>query len=102
MPRTTGELAAVIYNSLAKCYADTLAHLEENTGKHYDTVYVVGGGSKAGYLNELTAKYTGKAGVGRGRPEATAIGNLAGADVKRRHIRRRGCSAGLHPGSPSR
>lgn len=76
VPRTTGELAAVIYNSLAKCYADTLTHLEENTGKHYDTVYVVGGGSKAGYLNELTAKYTGRR-VSAGPTEATAIGNLA-------------------------
>lgn len=60
MPETTGEIAAVIYNSLAKCYADTLAQLERMTGKYYDTVYVVGGGSKAGYLNELTAKYTGR------------------------------------------
>lgn len=75
VPETTGEIAAVIYNSLAKCYADTLAQLERMTGKHYDTVYVVGGGSKAGYLNELTAKYTGRR-VSAGPTEATAIGNL--------------------------
>lgn len=75
VPGTTGEIAAVIYNSLAKCYADTLAQLERMTGKHYDTVYVVGGGSKAGYLNELTARYTGRR-VSAGPTEATAIGNL--------------------------
>ena len=75
VPETTGEIAAVIYNSLAKCYADTLAQLERMTGKHYDTVYVVGGGSKAGYLNELTAKYTGRR-VSAGPTEATALGNL--------------------------
>lgn len=76
VPETTGEMAAVIYNSLARCYADTLEHLETNTGRHYDTVYVVGGGSRAGYLNELTAKYTGRR-VSTGPTEATAIGNLA-------------------------
>ena len=65
----------MIYNSLAKCYADTLAQLERMTGKYYDTVYVVGGGSKAGYLNELTAKYTGRR-VSAGPTEATAIGNV--------------------------
>lgn len=75
VPETTGEIAAVIYNSLAKCYADTLAQLERMTGKYYDTVYVVGGGSKAGYLNELTAKYTGRR-VSAGPTEATAIGNV--------------------------
>ena len=36
---------------------------------------MVGGGANAGYLNELTAKYTGKK-VSAGPTEATAIGNL--------------------------
>ena len=75
VPETTGEIAAVIYNSLAKCYADTLAQLERMIGKYYDTVYVGGGVSKAGYLNELTAKYTGRR-VSAGPTEATAIGNV--------------------------
>lgn len=76
VPETVGEIGAVIYNSLAKCYADTLKLMEERTGRHYDTVYVVGGGSNAGYLNELTARYTGRK-VSAGPTEATAIGNLA-------------------------
>lgn len=76
IPETIGEIAAVIYNSLAKCYADTLEQLERLTGKSYDTVYVVGGGSNAGYLNKLTAKYT-KRQISAGPTEATAIGNLA-------------------------
>ena len=53
-----GEIAAVIYNSLAKCYGDTIEEIEALTGKKYTTIYVVGGGANAGYLNELTAKYT--------------------------------------------
>lgn len=75
VPESVGEIGAVIYHSLARCYADTLKLMEERTGRHYDTVYVVGGGSNAGYLNELTARYTGRR-VSAGPTEATAIGNL--------------------------
>lgn len=75
VPRTVGEISSVIYNSLAKCYGDTVQEIEQITGKKYSTIYVVGGGSNAGYLNELTAKYTGKK-VSAGPSEATAIGNI--------------------------
>lgn len=75
IPESVGEIAAVIYNSLAKCYGDTIKEIEAITGNTYDTVYVVGGGANAGYLNELTAKYTGKQ-VSAGPTEATAIGNV--------------------------
>ena len=75
VPETVGEIAAVIYNSLAKCYGDTIEEIEALTGEHYSTIYVVGGGANAGYLNELTAKYTGRR-VSAGPSEATAIGNI--------------------------
>ncbi|WP_270394925.1 rhamnulokinase [Mediterraneibacter massiliensis] len=75
VPESVAEISAVIYNSLAKCYGDTVKEIEEITGNTYDTIYVVGGGSNAGYLNELTAKYTGKK-VSAGPGEATAIGNV--------------------------
>ena len=75
VPETAGEIAAVIYNSLAACYQDTVKELESITGKTYSDIHVVGGGSNATYLNELTAKYTGKT-VYAGPGEATAIGNL--------------------------
>ena len=76
VPQTLGEIASVIYNSLAKCYADTIRGLEKVTGKTYDRIHVVGGGANAGYLNELTAKYCKKP-VHAGPTEATALGNLA-------------------------
>lgn len=76
VPKTVGEIASVIYNSLAKCYGDTIEGLEKVTGKTYDRIHVVGGGANAGYLNELTAKYTQKP-VYAGPTEATALGNLA-------------------------
>ena len=75
VPETAGEIASVIYNSLAKCYAATIEEIQEITGKTYDSISIVGGGSNAVYLNELTAKYTGKT-VYAGPTEATAIGNL--------------------------
>ncbi|MBM6853196.1 rhamnulokinase [Mediterraneibacter glycyrrhizinilyticus] len=75
VPETVGEIASVIYNSLAKCYADTVEEIEQITGNRYDTIYVVGGGSNAEYLNRLTAKYTGRR-VSAGPSEATAIGNI--------------------------
>lgn len=74
-PKTPAETASVIYNSLAKCYGDTIEEIEQITGRTYTAINVVGGGSNAGYLNELTAKYTGRK-VYAGPTEATAIGNI--------------------------
>lgn len=76
VPETPAQVASVIYNSLAKCYADTAKELEDLTGKHYDVIHIVGGGANAGYLNELTAKATGKT-IYAGPTEATAVGNIA-------------------------
>ena len=75
VPETLPELSAVVYNSLAKCYKDKLSEIEKLTGMKYDRIHIIGGGSNAGYLNELTAKYTGIP-VYAGPSEATAIGNL--------------------------
>lgn len=76
VPQGIAEVASVIYNSLAKCYAETIAEIEDMTGTHYDSIHVVGGGANAAYLNELTAKTTGCM-VYAGPTEATAIGNLS-------------------------
>jgi len=75
VPETLSEIACVIYNSLAHCYAVSLKEIESFTGKHYPCIHIIGGGSNATYLNELTAKYTGRK-VIAGPGEATAIGNL--------------------------
>lgn len=76
VPQGLAEVAAVIYNSLAKCYGQTIAELEKLTGKHFAGIHIVGGGSNAEYLNQLTALATGKT-VYAGPTEATAIGNLS-------------------------
>ena len=69
------ELLCCVYHSLAECYAATINEIVDMTGKKPDALHIIGGGSKDGYLNELTAAaldipvYTGPT-------EATAIGNL--------------------------
>lgn len=70
-----GELFAVVYLSLADCYAATVRQIEEITGSPVSAVHIIGGGSKDGLLNQLTANATGKP-VIAGPTEATAIGNL--------------------------
>lgn len=75
VPETTGEIAAVVYQSLAKCYETTVKELEANTKKIYDEIQIIGGGSNAAYLNQLTANTTKKT-VYSGPVEATAIGNI--------------------------
>lgn len=75
VPETLPQLASVVYNSLAKCYAGKLKEIEKLTGNKYDRIHIIGGGSNAVYLNELTAKYTGVP-VYAGPGEATAIGNI--------------------------
>ena len=75
VPETPGQIAAVIYNSLAKCYADCADEIEQFTGKKYSAINIIGGGSNADYLNKITAKVSGRT-VLAGPGEATAIGNL--------------------------
>lgn len=75
VPERPGEIARVIYRSLAECYGRTVREIEANTGKTYESIHVIGGGSNAAYLNQLTADATGKT-VYAGPGEATAIGNI--------------------------
>lgn len=81
VPESAGEIATVIYQSLADCYAKTVRELEENTDKIYENIHIIGGGSNAAYLNRLTADATGKT-VYAGPGEATAVGNLMAQMVR--------------------
>lgn len=75
VPQSVGELMACAYHSLAAGYQRAAAGLSSLTGKTYTSINIVGGGSKDGYLNELTAKATGMT-VYAGPTEGTALGNL--------------------------
>ena len=76
VPETLGQIATVVYQSLAECYATAIEGIEKITGKKYEAINIVGGGSNAAYLNELTAKAANRT-VYAGPGEATAIGNIA-------------------------
>ena len=73
---TVGEVLASVYHSLARSYKEAVGVVEQMTNKNVSTINIMGGGSKDSYLNELTARYTGKR-VLAGPVEATAIGNIA-------------------------
>ncbi len=74
-PLGLASVMRTVYDSLARSYAQAVKELERNTDRIYDTLHVIGGGSKDGFLNELTAEATGKK-VLAGPAEATALGNL--------------------------
>lgn len=80
-PETPGEIATVIYQSLADCYGETVRELETNTGKTYDSIRIIGGGANAAYLNQVTAN-AAKRSVFAGPTEATAVGNLMAQMIK--------------------
>ena len=74
-PRTDADYFNCAYHSLAACYDGAIRDLEANTGHEYSEIYIVGGGAKNTYLNELTERYTSKRVIAL-PIEATAIGNL--------------------------
>jgi len=80
-----GDTVNCIYHSLAATYAKTVSGIEDITGKQIDNIFIVGGGSKDDYLNELTCKYTGKD-VRIGLGEATATGNILAQIMRDREI----------------
>lgn len=86
VPEGIAEVASVIYNSLARCYAKTIDQIGEITGQKYSYINIVGGGSNADYLNERTAEATGLT-VYAGPAEATAIGNLAAQMISAGELR---------------
>ena len=61
--------------SLAMCYRNALNELKNNSGKDFETLYIVGGGAKNGLLNTLTEKVCNIK-VCALPIEAAAIGNL--------------------------
>lgn len=75
VPQGIGEVASVIYRSLAECYKRAAEEVEELTGNQYNSIHIVGGGANAEYLNQLTGAATGK-NIYTGPIEATAVGNI--------------------------
>ncbi len=75
VPETIGQVVRCIYESLALKYRLALEQISECTGKKFDVLHLMGGGTKDGFLCELAAQSLGVP-VIAGPIEATALGNI--------------------------
>ena len=75
LPTCEADYFNCAYRSLADGYRICIAELCENSGRSYDTLYIVGGGAKNTYLNDLVEEIAGVRVVAL-PIEATALGNL--------------------------
>ncbi len=76
IPETVGEIVRCIDESLAMKYRYVKEEIQECTGKTYETLYMVGGGTQSRLLCECTANACGCT-VSAGPIEATVLGNIA-------------------------
>jgi len=75
VPRTHGEFARTILESLAVRYREVLERLEKLARRRIEVIHIVGGGSRNAVLNQMVSEETGRT-VIAGPSEATAIGNI--------------------------
>jgi rhamnulokinase len=75
-PGHSPQIASLIFQSLATRYAEVLRQIASLSGKPLRRIFIVGGGSRNEFLNELTAQATGME-VCRGSAESSTIGNFA-------------------------
>jgi rhamnulokinase len=85
LPHTKGEILRVALESLALKYRWVLERLEELTGKRFNPIHIIGGGTKNRLLNQLTADATCRT-VIAGPVEATAIGNVLMQAIGLKHL----------------
>lgn len=75
LPKDDNDLINAVYHSLAFSYDQALKDLQNITGNKYDKCYIVGGGAKNKYLNELVEQYAKKKIIAL-PIEATSLGNI--------------------------
>ena len=74
-PKSDCDIINCTYHSLAYSYKVAIDELEDITGDKYDNLYIIGGGAKNNYLNELARLYTSKNIIAM-PIEGAAIGNI--------------------------
>src|SRR5579863_3316794 len=74
-PQTPGEIVRCILDSLALAHRRAVLGIQELSGRHVDTVHIVGGGARNALLCQLTADACGLP-VVAGPAEAAALGNV--------------------------
>lgn len=75
VPESDGALVRCIYESLAMKYKFAVNQISENTGREFEVLHLLGGGTKDGFLCQMTADSLGIP-VIAGPAEATALGNI--------------------------
>lgn len=75
IPETVGEAVRCIYESLALKYRYAISQISRVTGKQFDVLHLLGGGTKDNFLCEMTANCLNIP-VSAGPVEATALGNI--------------------------
>ncbi len=76
VPESIGEVVRCINESLAMKYRHAIEEIKDCTGRDYQTVYMVGGGTQSALLCQFTANACGRR-VSAGPVEATVLGNVA-------------------------
>ena len=76
VPQTVGEIIRCVYESLALKYKHAFINLHNITGKDFESINIVGGGTKDPLLCKMTADACDTT-VMAGPIEATALGNIA-------------------------
>ena len=74
-PKDDVDIFASIYHSQALCYKKSIEELEKITKKKFKNIYVLGGGAKNKFLNNLIEEYTHKKVIAK-PIESTALGNI--------------------------
>lgn len=76
VPQTVGEIVRCIYESLALKYYHSFLNLKKISGKSFDAINIVGGGTKDPLLCQMASNACNTT-VYAGPIEATALGNIA-------------------------
>ena len=74
-PSNDIDLFASIYRSQALCYKKAIEELERITNKKYKKIYIIGGGARNIFLNNMVREYTNLKVIPMPM-EATALGNI--------------------------
>ena len=75
VPKTVGEIARCLYESLAMKYRYNMDQLEKISGRRFSVIHIVGGGSYNDLLNQFTANVTGCP-VAAGPAEGASMANI--------------------------
>jgi rhamnulokinase len=74
-PQTEGEIVSCLCNSMVRSYLETIDEIEHISGRKYDTLQIIGGGSRNRFLQNLLKRKCRQQ-LSIGPLEATACGNL--------------------------